>query len=51
MYVLVISCNSRYDHVMCGRQFLINYLAEFFQIGYGTSILVDADVHYAISRI
>ena len=36
-FTLVVSCNSRYDHVICGRQFLIKYLAELDQIGYGTS--------------
>ena len=48
---LMISCNSRYDYVMCGRQFLRNCLAEFNQIRYGTRILVVTDVHYARSRI
>ena len=46
----MISYSIRYDYVMCGRQFLVNYLTEVNQIRYGTSILVDADVHYAKSR-
>ena len=50
-FTLVVSRNSRYDYVLSGQQILINYLAKFNQIRYETSILVDADVHCAISRI